>query len=158
MKVSKDSWHFKFNNFMMQGGFSYELRNNNYTLCTYFWKTVFHMFFFLMIGVASLVLGWLFIFNPVMFIITGIIGFPVSWVSSGGALAIIFLSSIIAMVCGIADTVSGKMKFMPDSWKFWRKFKKDIPEVELVNKKPSLFVEYYKAHKAKYCTIVELED
>ena len=157
MKINPKSWHYRLNNALHMSVVKGLHYGNTVSWCTYFWSTVGAFlkasWFSLLtvVGVAMvLFLTWL-VFNAVAFLITGVLGVPVSWVDYSAGVAFIFMSSAVSMFVGIGIVSDGNMKVVPS----YLKFKVGIEPKK--GKHPSFFYTAYKSWKDKFCPLVELE-
>lgn len=157
MKINKKSWHYWLND-VTNSKLCAELRHGNVGLCDYFWgtlKSLIKAIAILLVGIIVFIVGlfglW-FILNAIGFIITGVLGHPVSWISVDDALCVIVILSLISIMVGLFMWLSDEIEFAPDYMKI------KIPPRTVKEKKPSLVGSYYSAWKDKVCPLVELED
>lgn len=131
------------------------------TLCTYFWATVWSVLkvFGNFVWVVAIVLGLLLIgviiANILTFLSTAITGICFSWVDYNGAF------NITMAICGMSLFVGGMLcinnhiDFAPE---YIKKHFRKTKTARVKESKPSLVVEMYKAHKSKWCPLIEIED
>jgi hypothetical protein len=157
MKINKKSWHYWLNN-VTDSKLCPELQYGTVGLCGYFWGTVKSILkavgivlvcLFLLV-VASL--GVYLVLNALVFILTGVLGYPLFWVDMDNAVGVIVLLTIISIIAGFCMWVNGDLEFAPDYLKI------KIEPSTIKDKEPSLFKSYYFAWKDKVCPLVELED
>ena len=158
MKISRDSWHYQF---MSNCGMVD--RWSQYTLCQYFWKLVWSILvtilavgFVMLVVVAVLVV----VFCMSVFLLAPfglLFDFMVKDHNYEFACLVTWTLLIAAVIYGVAekDIVKREIpwwmkKIIPNA--------KDKPKPTPVERKPNVFTEYYKAHKAKYCPIIEIVD
>lgn len=157
MKINKKSWHYWLND-VTDSKLCYELRYGNVGLCNYFWGTVKSLLKAICTITGCLMLGGailgiiLAILHAIIFLITGAIGYPLSWVNLDWAMAVIILFSLLTVVCGFAAWLQDEINFLPEYVKI-----KTEPSPDK-DKEPNLFKSYYSAWKDKICPLVELED
>ena len=157
MKVSTKSWHYWLNKKMKSEVFYEE----TVTLCTYFWATVWSVLkvFGNFVWVVAIVLGLLLtgviIANILTFLSTAITGICFGWVDYNGAFGITIIICGMSLIVGGMLCINNHIDFAPEYIKkHFRKTKTTI----LKESKPSLVVEMYKAHKSKWCPLIEIED
>lgn len=157
MKISKNSWHYKLNNFLVDG-FKWIISDGELGLCTYFWLTIWNTIVVLFLTLFSIVLLYLLVVEPIIFIVTGLLGTPLGFINPMTSIFYITFCGIISLGVGIVATMKGEMKVIRDSWKFRSQEETNEGITKITENKPSLFAEYYKAYKSKFCPIIELED
>lgn len=148
MKLSKNSWHYKFNKLIHDAGWCFDLRNTK-SLCPYFWGTMFNMFtstvialsvyvFFTVIGVGILenegfewnILMWLY-----------------AWIIP--LLILVLLVFIIAGCIGLNNFYKERK---------YTKNEKLTSKPKTKPKEPNIFVEWFRAKKEKICPFIEWGD
>lgn len=144
MKISKDSWHYEMYDFMY--GRMYE----KVSLCVYFWKVMASVAVLSIVAVVACILSY-FALNLLAFLITGVLGFFVSWVNVQVAMFTLLVLGVTSFCMGAGATISGDMKVFP-KW-----ISKYFPKRSMKAKTPSLVSQAYKAHKEKFCPYVEVE-
>ena len=159
MKLSRDSWHFK-----MLEKMGWVDCWCKYTICQYFWRLVFAPPVILL--VVSMMLVALFLFGTialsfVMLMASPFIGF-FDWVGDlyGLGFVITLILEGVLLFLAFDDTVIKRE--VPHWLKYLvNKVSNVLPESEVrepVERKPSIFVEYYRSHKEKYCKYIEFVD
>lgn len=132
MKINENSWHFRlvrFNSYYK----ARDLREYGGSFCSYFWSVVWAFLACTARFVLCLLIGWLFIYQPVSYL----------WAPTDEKLVMIILW--VAAIT-IANLV-GLMIFI----------KNKIPKKKKIeNKEPNILVEYIRAKKQKFCPIIEI--
>ena len=124
--------------------------------CSYFWSTVRAMskvLWFAFLAVGTLLFASIFIFgviNMLAFLVTGVLGWPISWVNYELAVASVVLTVFFSLLAGVVQTLCGRMEFLPS-------YLKPKNTTLFKRKEPSFFYTTYKSWKDKVCPLVELE-
>jgi len=157
LKINKKSWHYWLND-VTDSKLCSQLEWGNVGLCDYFWGTVKSFLKLVSFLVGCLIIGAVLLFgvylvlNALVFIVTGIIGYPLSWVNMDNAIGTIVLTSLIGIISGFCLWLQDEINFLPEYVKI-----KTEPSPDK-DKEPNLFKSYYSAWKDKICPLVELED
>lgn len=167
MKVKKNSWHY----WLLDFTNSKMLKNiwkwgHKPTLCEYFWNVVWAVIQFTVLIIASIALlcllgcGLWMIVCAIALLAYPLIGYHDIFNYENG-LAVILLSMFMGTMGGLIGWITDEIKFAPEYLK--RPFRKLFNKVgtkivESEAKAPVLIVEAYKAHKSKFCPLIEIED
>ena len=166
MKVKKNSWHYWLLDFTNSKLLNRLYRGGNVTLCKYFWSVVWAILNVIALSIGLiLVLGYLGYglygtICGVMYLLSPWIGFYGIFNYDLGC-GLSFFVVGVGIIGGIIGYLSDKIDFAPEYLKrpfrkLFTKIGESIPESE--NKEPNLIVEAYKAHKSKFCPLIEIED
>lgn len=145
MKVSRNSWHFRFNKEVGEafGMGAYPGK----TLCSYFWGTIWNMV--VMCFVAVLVWVFLVLMGIPVFAAFGINNLSIFLTAT---LYPIAGMGLVACVCCIGAGIIWLSDYLQD--KRWQR--QEAREQAGIVKRPNLVVEYIKAKKQKVCPIIEV--
>jgi len=156
MKISKNSWHYRFNKFLAGDGNYSRWHGETKTLCGYFWKTVLKIsllpFMAALVYTLSFKLGKLF-WLEVLYGFTNeqmkaytLSGWELVWVPAFGLL-------IIAVALTIIIAVPSYIGYRRDIHREKKRLRRSLnnePEP-----KPNIAVEYIKAKKRKICPLLD---
>ena len=160
MKVSKKSWHYWLNSIFNENLVS-KRRWSNPTLCDYFWGTCKSVLLALLCSVvAAGLLGALgmelfVVINILAFLSTAITGVCFGWVDGEFCFILVMFLSALALLGGGVTWLTNEINFFPEYMK--KPFHKTRAS-SIKESKPSLVVEMYRAHKSKWCPLIEIED
>ena len=152
MNLSKNSWHYKFNKAVDWSGcgeFKYKTR---FSLCGYFWLTMFNIF----VKIPVMFIGGVLLLSVLSFAAHFVFYAPVVWAVSlfGVNLPVVFATFHESWVIGqfVMICLSGIGLYVIYK-RNTHLFQSDKPSY-----KPNIFLEYLKAKKRKVCPIIEVVD
>lgn len=161
MKVSKKSWHYWLNSIFNENLVS-KRRWSSPTLCDYFWGTCKSILLGLLCSAVAVGLlavcgiGLFVCIGILTFLSTAITGICFDWIGDGEFyFTLVVLLSTMVTIGGVVAWLTGEINLLPDY------IKKPFRKTKLTSRKetkPSLVVEMYKAHKSKWCPLIEIED
>lgn len=160
MKVSKKSWHYWLNSIFNENLVS-KRRWANPTLCDYFWGTCKSVLLALLCSAVAVGLlgvlgvGVFIIASILIFLSTAITGVCFGWIDGEFYFVLVMLLSALALIGGGVAWLTNEINFFPEYMK--KPFRK-TKQTHYKESKPSLVVEMYKAHKSKWCPLIEIED
>lgn len=150
---SKNSWHYKFNDFLEYKEVPWATATDCKSLCAYFWSTVWNM-------------AWTLILMSVVWLIFTLLGAvllekfatvsPLSedWVQ----LLWVWVVGFLGVVLGLGGIfLFARCVVLP--WVFVKENTGKIFNAENnIDKQPNIFVEWVKAKKAKVCPMIEFKE
>lgn len=146
MKISKSSWHYRFNKFM-DDDFTYEFSEGQFTTCSYIRATIGSMFTALFKSVVLMIFG---AFG--LFFVGSMIGVPI----------VVFLGKVpyelsaILCIVGWAFAAAGLLVLFAKQVQEWMKARRS--KTGAVKKEPSVFVQAIIDKHNRFCTLVTAED
>lgn len=156
MVIDKNSWHYKLLHFV-KFDVAVDLKNGyNISLCQYFWSLIGALTLGVLVGTVLIFLTYMLI-NFILFIVTGLMDIPLSFVSLNAALAVLgVVVFIVPAFCIFCRELLG-LNWFPDYMKFNTPINDKLKSIKFP-KTPSVFKEMYKAHKSKFCPMLELQE
>ena len=152
MKV-KQNWWYKLHKLLNTRSYN-DLRYYGQTnFCTWLQSNLFVVVWLLLSPVLTagvLVIIW-FAVQPFVFLVTGALGIPVSWVDVELSLTALGCYFIMVLVYVFQELASGTMEIVPSYLKF-----KSSGTKQVKPKEDGFLKTWYKAHKEKFCPIVYL--
>ena len=166
MKISKDSWHYRLNDWVKgDSDTMWYLRNNTrpVSLCWYFWFTVFSCLiagigglFYITGAISAVFLVWALLLNPMISLFALLTGYGYGMAQIEHMYFGLSLGSLLAIVAGLLVWNEGGIKFAPD-WMVNLFQRNPKPQPEPKEPEPSLIWEFIKAKKQKICPVIELK-
>lgn len=146
MKISRNSWHYRLNDWIRDWKFAHNVASGSFTTCTYFWTTVFSLFAALIYATTaagitaffgSMAVGIVWLIGMVL----GVTGNPPEWFTFMGCIGT------------VAMFITLNITLVRLSYFWWvSRPERDKP------KEPSLVKSFLQDRKDRVCTIVELKD